>query len=205
MIRIAIVGEIGSGKSHVSKIFGFPVFNADDEVSKIYNNNKKIYLKLKKLIPNFIKSYPIKKKELLKAITKNKQNLQKISKLVHPLVRRKMKEFTKKHSRKKAIILDIPLYFENKIYNKNDIIIYVYAKRSQIIKKLKLRSGFNFKVYNQLKRIQLSNEQKRKKSHFYVKNNFDNKSLKKEIIMLKSIILKNERSDFRYRNNRAKR
>ena len=116
-----------------------------------------------------------------------------------------MKEFTKKHSRKKAIILDIPLYFENKIYNKNDIIIYVYAKRSQIIKKLKLRSGFNFKVYNQLKRIQLSNEQKRKKSHFYVKNNFNNKSLKKEIIMLKSIILKNERSDFRYRNNRAKR
>ena len=35
MIRIAIVGEIGSGKSHVSKIFGFPVFNADDESALI--------------------------------------------------------------------------------------------------------------------------------------------------------------------------
>ncbi len=75
MIRIAIVGEIGSGKSHISKVFRLPIFNADNEVSKIYNNNKKIYFKLKKLIPNFIKSYPIKKYELLKAITKNKQSL----------------------------------------------------------------------------------------------------------------------------------
>ncbi len=204
MIRIAIVGEIGSGKSHISKVFRLPIFNADNEVSKIYNNNKKIYFKLKKLIPNFIKSYPIKKYELLKAITKNKQNLKKISKLVHPLVRVKMKKFIKKHRKKKAIVLDIPLYFENKIYNKKDIIIYVYAKKSKIIKRLKSRSDFNFKIYKQLKKMQLSNEQKRKKSHFYVKNNFINKSLKKEIIMLKSKILKNERSSFRYRNNRTK-
>ena len=109
-----------------------------------------------------------------------------------------MNIFLKQNIKKKAVILDIPLYFENKIYNKKDIIIYVHAKKSQIIKRLKLRSGFNFKIYNQLKRIQLSNEQKRKKSHFYIKNNFNNKSLKKEIIMLKSIILKNERSNFRY-------
>ena len=68
MIRIAIVGEIGSGKSYVSQALGLPVFNADKEVSKIYNNNKNIYLKLKKKFPTFIKSYPIKKEELLKVI-----------------------------------------------------------------------------------------------------------------------------------------
>ena len=66
MIRIAIVGEIGSGKTHISKIFNLPTFNADNEVSKIYNNNKKIYFKLKKIIPDFIKSYPIKKKEIVR-------------------------------------------------------------------------------------------------------------------------------------------
>jgi len=190
MIRIAIVGEIGSGKSYVSQALGLPVFNADKEVSKIYNNNKKIYLKLKKKFPTFIKSYPIKKKELLKAIIKNKKNIKIISKLVHPIVRMRMNKFLEKNNKKRAIVLDIPLYFENKIYKKKDIVIYVSAKKSQVIKKLKLRNGFNFKLYSQLKKIQLSNEQKRKKSNFIVKNNFNKTSLKKEINMIRLKILK---------------
>jgi dephospho-CoA kinase len=45
MIRIAVVGDIGSGKSYVARSFGFPVFNADEEVVKLYKNNKLIYYK----------------------------------------------------------------------------------------------------------------------------------------------------------------
>ena len=51
MIRIGILGDIGSGKSHVAKNFGYPVFNADEEVNKIYKKDKKIYVKLKKSLP----------------------------------------------------------------------------------------------------------------------------------------------------------
>ena len=40
MIRIGIIGEIGSGKSYVAKNFGYPVFNADYEVSKLYKKDK---------------------------------------------------------------------------------------------------------------------------------------------------------------------
>ena len=54
MIKIGILGSIGSGKSYVAKNFGYPVFNADLEVSKLYKNDKKIYSKLKK---KFIKIY----------------------------------------------------------------------------------------------------------------------------------------------------
>ena len=50
MIRIGILGDIGSGKSYVAKNFGYPVFNADSEVSKIYKKNEKIFNKLKKKI-----------------------------------------------------------------------------------------------------------------------------------------------------------
>ena len=39
MIKIGILGDIGSGKSFVAKQFGYPVFNADKEVGKIYKNN----------------------------------------------------------------------------------------------------------------------------------------------------------------------
>ena len=66
MIRIGIVGDIGSGKSYVAKQFDYPVFNADLEVSKLYNKDRKIYIKLKKVLPSYIISYPIKKKNLRK-------------------------------------------------------------------------------------------------------------------------------------------
>ena len=59
MIKIGILGAIGSGKSYVAKNFGFPVFNADLEVSKLYKNDKKIFIKLKKNLPKFIHSFPI--------------------------------------------------------------------------------------------------------------------------------------------------
>ena len=44
MKRIGILGDIGSGKSYVSKLFGFPVFNADEEVNKIYKNEKNVLI-----------------------------------------------------------------------------------------------------------------------------------------------------------------
>ena len=64
MIRICVLGDIGSGKSYVAKNFGYPVFNADYEVGLLYRKNKKIFKKLNKVLPNYINSYPIKKMKL---------------------------------------------------------------------------------------------------------------------------------------------
>ena len=190
MIRIAIVGNIGSGKSYVAKLLGFPVFNADSEVVKIYKDNYKCFKQLKKKIPKFIKSYPIKKSEISTAIYANKNNLKKITKTVHPIVRSNMLSFIKKNKKKKAVVLDIPLYFENKINKKEDIIVFVDSKKSQINSRLKKRSEFNSKIFNKFKNIQLSAHIKKKKSNFIVKNNFRNISLKKNVKILKKKILK---------------
>jgi|TARA_B100000953_G_scaffold138141_1_gene114427 dephospho-CoA kinase len=190
MIRIAIVGNIGSGKSYVAKLLGFPVFNADSEVVKIYKDNYKCFKQLKKKIPKFIKSYPIRKSEISKAIYANKNNLKKITKTVHPIVRSNMLSFIKKNKKKKAVVLDIPLYFENKINKKEDIIVFVDSKKSQINSRLKKRSEFNSKIFNKFKNIQLSAHIKKKKSNFIVKNNFRNVSLKKNVKILKKKILK---------------
>jgi len=59
MIKIGVVGEIGSGKTFIANSFGYPVFNADLEVSKIYKRNKKVFNKLKKILPNHIFTFPI--------------------------------------------------------------------------------------------------------------------------------------------------
>ena len=61
MIRIAVLGDIGSGKSYVAKQFGYPVFNADKEVAQLYKKSRKCYRKLKKALPNYISSFPVKK------------------------------------------------------------------------------------------------------------------------------------------------
>ena len=71
MIRIGILGDIGSGKSFIAKSFGYPVFNADDEVGKLYKKNKKIFLKLNKTLPKYITEFPIKKKEVTRTILAN--------------------------------------------------------------------------------------------------------------------------------------
>ena len=144
MIRLAVVGDIGSGKSHVAKTFGFPVFNADNEVALLYKKNRKCFKKLKKALPKHIFNFPINKKEVTKAIMANKNNIKKITKIIHPEIKIKMSVFVKKHRNKKFIVLDVPLLIENKIYKKNDILIFVDAKKNEVNKRLRRRSNFNF-------------------------------------------------------------
>ena len=181
MIKIGILGDIGSGKSYVAKNFGYPVFNADLEVGKLYKTDRKIYNKLKKNLPKYIYSFPVSKDKISEAILANKSNLKKIIKIVHLGVRKKMNKFLKKNENKKIVILDIPLLLENKINKKKDVLIFVQSKKSDILKNLKKRENFNYKVYRKFKDIQLSSSYKRKKSQFIVKNNFTNKLFKKTI------------------------
>ena len=185
MKRIGILGDIGSGKSYIAKCFGFPVFNADLEVAKIYKENKKVFQKLKKELPFYFDSFPIKKKEIIDAILSNKRNLKKIIKIVHYEVRKKMNNFLKKNKNKKIVVLDIPLLLENKINKKNDVLIFVESKKSETLRRLKKRKNFNMKILNNFQKIQLSLDLKRKKSQFTIKNNFEKNSVKirvKEII-----------------------
>ena len=155
MIRIGILGDIGSGKSYIAKNFGYPVFNADLEVSKLYKKDRKIFIKLKKNLSKYIHSFPINKKEISKAILANKSNLNKIVKIVHLEVRKKMNIFLKKNKNKKIVILDIPLLLENKIDNKKDILVFVESKKSDILKRLKKRNNLNKQLLRKIHNIQL--------------------------------------------------
>lgn len=181
MKRIGILGDIGSGKSYIAKCFGYPVFNADKEVAKIYDKEKKIFFKLKKILPKYINSFPIKKREIINAILGNKDNLKKIIKIIHIEVRKKMYLFLKKNKNKKIVILDIPLLLENKINKKNDILIFVQSKKSEVLKRLRKRKNYNQKLIKKFQNIQLPLDFKKKKSHFVVNNDFNKKTAKKYV------------------------
>ena len=192
MIRIAILGDIGSGKSYVAKQFGYPVFNADVEVARLYRKSRNCYKKLKKILPEYIISFPIKKIEISKAIIAGQYNLKKIVKIIHPEVRSSMNNFIKKNKNRKFVILDIPLLMENKINRKKDILIFVDTKKKEINKRLKKRFNINSKIMEKFKKLQLPVELKKKKSDFIIKNNFKNNSIKKDVKKVLEKILSND-------------
>jgi len=190
MIRIAILGDIGSGKSYAANQFGYPVFNADAEVAKLYKKSRKCYNKLKKALPKYIISFPVKKIEICKAIIAGHYNLKKIIKIVHPEVRFSMNNFIKKNKNKKFVILDIPLLMENKINKKRDILIFVDASKKEINQRLKRRPNVNLKIVKMLKKLQLPLDIKRRRSNFIIKNNFEINSIKKNVKkILKEILI----------------
>ena len=178
MIKIGILGGIGSGKSFIAKNFGYPVFNADSEVGKIYKKNKKIFYKLNKVLPSYFETFPIKKKDISNAILSKENNLKKIINIIHPEIRKKMNSFLKKNRNKKIVVLDIPLLLENKINKKDDILVFVESKKSEIIKRLRKRKNFNQELFKKFKKIQLPLDYKKSKSQFIIKNNFTEKSVK---------------------------
>jgi len=189
MIRVAILGDIGSGKTFVSKQFGYPIFNADEEVSKIYKKDKSCFLKIKKALPKFILSNSLNKNEITNAILDDFKNLNKISKIVHPLVRKKLNYFLLKNKKKKMVVLDIPLFIENKLHKKDDILVFIDAKKNDIQKKLKKRKNYNKTIFNNLKLIQLPLAKKKRISKFTLVNNFNSNKTKKDIIIIKKKIL----------------
>ena len=197
MIRVGIIGNIASGKSFIAKLFNCPVFNADREVNLLYKNSKQCFKKLKKILPNYIKSFPIKKSEIISAINDDKKNLKKVSSVVHPMVRKQMKNFIRKSKDRKLVILDIPLLIENKLNKKNDVLVFVKSNRNKILERLKKRPNYNKKILKSLSQNQIIISKKLSMAHYIIDNNFSSHIMKKKIFLLKKKIL-NERNNIRH-------
>ena len=188
MRRIALVGDIGSGKTFISNLFRYPIFNADLVVSNLNKKDKFLFKKIKKKFPNKIGSFPMKKEELLEIIFQKKKNLNILGKIIHPIVRKKMKIFIKTNKKKKIVVLDVPLFLENKLNIRKDTIVFIEAEKKKINQKLNKRKNINFKLINILRKNQLSSRLKKKKSTYIIKNNFVRNTAQKHVkLILKKI------------------
>ena len=105
MIKIGITGSLASGKTTASKILSNnrgPLFSADKVVKKLYKDKNFKRLLSKKFN---IKNNNLIKKNLKKIILRNKINIKKLEKIIHPQVRKEMKKFTIKNKKKKISFL----------------------------------------------------------------------------------------------------
>ena len=101
--------------------------------------------------------------------------------------------FLKKNRKKKIVVLDIPLYLENKMYKRKDVIIFLKTKRKDVNLRLKKRKNFNQKLLNILRKSQFTLKKKKNKSNYVLVNNFNNAIMRKKVKKLKTKIL-NDRS-----------
>ena len=189
MIRVCVLGSIASGKSFISKLFNCPIFNADREVIDIYKKDKNCFTKLNNKFPDYIKSFPVRKTELINAISSNNKSLKLISSIVHPIVRKRMKKFLKEKKNSKMIVLDIPLLLENKLNKKNDVLVFVNAQKKKILARVKKRRYYDKRILKHLKQNQSNLFKKRKLANYVIDNNFAPNIMKQKVNLLKNKIL----------------
>ena len=180
MIKIGITGSLASGKTTASRILSAkrgPLFSADDAVKELYQSrNFKILIRKKFGIKNNKQI----KKSIKKLILNNRSNLKKLEKIIHPLVRKKMKKFTLKNKSKKILFYEIPLLIESKLMRFFNVVIFIKSKKQLRFKRFKLKKG-NKRLFNLLNSKQISDRKKIKFCHHVVVNEKNLKFLKSEL------------------------
>ena len=178
MVRVGILGSVGSGKSYVANIFrelGFNIFSADNEVANIYKNNKIANIKIAKFFKLKLYKSKINKQELRASLQKTPNKFRFLNKIIHPTVRKKLDLFLTKYKKNKLVVLDVPLLVENKMFNFVDIFILVKTGSSSFLSRIKKRKNLDKQFLNILKKQQTSEKIKENYADFIIYNSSKNK------------------------------
>ena len=183
MIKIGITGSLASGKTTASKILSSrrgPLFSADKAVKDLYKNKHFKSLVSKKFK---VKNNSKLKKSLKNLILKNKNNIKKLEKIIHPMVRKKMKNFTARNRNKKLLFYEIPLLIESKLMKHFNVIIFIKAKKQLRFRRFQSKSG-DKKLFNLLNNKQINDVKKVKFCNHVVVNEKNLNILKKNLLVI---------------------
>lgn len=178
MIKVGILGSVGSGKSFVANIFkelGFNIFSADQVVSQIYERNKNINKKISIFFKLKLNRGKINKNELRDTLKKNPKKFKYLNKIIHPIVRKKLILFLSKYKKTKLVVLDIPLLIENKMFNFVDIFIFVKTKPNIFKIRIKKRKNLDKQFLKLLENQQADEIIKKSYADFTVDNSTKDK------------------------------
>ena len=178
MVRVGILGSVGSGKSFVAKIFrelGFNIFSADNEVANIYKNNKIVNKKVSKFFKLKLYKGKINKQELRDSLKKNPNKFRFLNKTIHPIVRKKLVFFLSRCKKNKLAVLDVPLLVENKMLNFVDILILVKTRSRSFLNRIKKRKNLDKQFLNILKKQQVNEKIKESYADYIIYNSSKNK------------------------------
>jgi dephospho-CoA kinase len=178
MLRVGILGSVGSGKTFIANIFkelSFNIFSADNEVANIYNNNKIVSKKIAKFFKLKLYKGKINKQDLRDSLKKNPKKFKFLNKTIHPIVRKRLAIFLSRFKKNKLVVLDIPLLVENKMLNFVDILVLVKTRSNSFLSRIKKRKNLDKQFLNILKKQQVSEKIKENYADFIIYNSSKNK------------------------------
>ena len=178
MVRVGILGSVGSGKTFIANIFkelSFNIFSADNEVANIYKNNKTVNKKIAKFFKLKLYKGKIYKQNLRDSLKKNPKKFKFLNKIIHPIVRKRLTIFLSRFKKNKLVVLDIPLLVENKMFNFVDILILVKTRSRSFLSRIKKRKNLDKQFLNILKKQQANEKIKENYADFIIYNSSKNK------------------------------
>ena len=193
--KIAITGKIGSGKTslcNIIKKIGYKVYESDKEVEKLLKRAQiieEVKLLYKGKIRNLIDNNGnINKKILGDFLFSNKNELDKLEKLLYPLLEGQKKKFVEENSNEEFIFFDIPLLFEKKMHKKFDKIIFLDVSKEIQEKRVLKRKGmtknkldnilnnqsYDISIFKKFISVQINSSGNKELLEYHIKNFLNN-------------------------------
>jgi dephospho-CoA kinase len=176
MIRIALTGSIGMGKSTVAKMFGrfgLPVFDADAVVRALQGPGGGLVRKIGELFPGCVRCGTLDRECLAQIVLADRDKLALLEGLVHPAVIDARKEFIAAHPDAETLVFEIPLLFETGGEKEFDKIVVVSApaeiQRARVLE----RPGMTAAKLDSILARQTPDQEKRSRADFVIETGTD--------------------------------
>jgi len=176
MIRIALTGSIGMGKSTVARMFefaGVPVFDADAVVRRLQGPGGRLVNKIGELFPGCVRSGTLDRDCLAEIVLANRNKLAALENIVHPAVREAREDFIAAHCASPVLVFEIPLLFETGGEKEFDKVVVVSASVDVQLARVLKRPGMSFEKLQSILARQLPDEEKRARADFVVDTGTD--------------------------------
>ena len=189
MLLVGVTGSIGMGKSTVAQMFkehGYGVYNADDTVHYIYENDEEVIEKVERQFPGSTKDGVVNRLALRDILNKDPDKFRDLEQIVHPITRKYQIIYIKKliEEGKMGCVLDIPLLFETGGEKYVDVSVVVTASEATQQSRVVLERKVPLEIFNAIKDQQMPDRDKLKKADYIIStdNNIeDTKSEVKEV------------------------
>tara|TARA_B100000405_G_C16600661_1_gene380316 strand:+ start:168 stop:791 length:624 start_codon:yes stop_codon:yes gene_type:complete len=186
MLLVGVTGSIGMGKSTVAQMFkehGYGVYNADDTVHYIYENDKEVIAKVERKFPGSTKDGAVNRLALRDILNKEPDKFRDLEQIVHPVTRKYQIIYIKKliEEGKTGCVLDIPLLFETGGEKYVDISIVVTASEETQQSRVVSDRKVPLEIFNAIKDQQMPDRDKLKKADYIISTDSDIEVTKSEV------------------------